>query len=433
MHCLVVGSAPLRDRVADAWPNDYVVAVNGGIWNCARVDAWIVNSRDINAATWSPAQRRLSRLMLETSAGRDVPLAVFLTKHQDAGEWTRRFLRDQGTVVGRVIEIANDDRRALEADAGARAPGMTAHAISAGMFAVAWCFHRGAAAVRLEGISWEPGYAYLPGETIYGRGHKAGDKEALRRLMARYPGRLIHTLAEEHTSMAKNVARPTTRTVGQRNAQTAARPNQSTTRTPPASRQTAAAREPAGRQVAGRTTAPQQTRARAAATSVEPRRGAANRPTAENVERSRAARRAAVSDLTPASERERRIQRAREAREARPAGNKSLQVIATELTFYNNKRRKPGEVFELRKVTDFRESCMAWAEKDGEEFVASQTDMDSARMRVADLDQDDNAREIAEQLDENEAAIGEETLEDERIAQSIGPRPKDNNPLDVDE
>lgn len=69
--------------------------------------------------------------------------------------------------------------------------------------------------------------------------------------------------------------------------------------------------------------------------------------------------RRATSQLTPAAERARKTEQRKVATAAAvPKKADPLTVRATELTYYNNKRRKPGETFQLRQATDFRESCM---------------------------------------------------------------------------
>jgi hypothetical protein len=301
-RCVVVGSAPLsaQIRLAD---DEFVVGVNGGISSVPRVDAWVVNSRNNDAASWSPAQRRLSKLMLAQAAGRTVPLAVFLSKHDEGPPWTLKFLKAQGTLVVRWIEFADANaRRAMELKVGARTPAMSKHALSAGMTAAAWCFAEGADTVRLEGFSWVSGYQYLPGELIPNRGegsrgHAAGDKEAIRLLTGRYPGRLLHSLTAEDSTMAK---KPTT----------------------------------------------------------------TQRPKADPDAGARA--RAAKEALSPAGERERKLalkRRQKEAADVEAAKPTSrLMVRATELTYYNHARRRVGQVFQLREATDFRESCMEWVD-----------------------------------------------------------------------
>lgn len=293
-RCLVLGSAPLPNGlIVDA--REYVVAVNGGISSWPLVDAWVVNSRNIASSSWSPPMRAHSTLMLQQAAGRRVPLAVFLTKHDDAHEWTLKFLAKQRTEVLEAIVIHNEGRRELEARAGARTPDMTKYALSAGMFAVAWCFHRGAATVRLEGFSWEAGYNYQPGVRVNTRGHVTGDKEALRRLERMYPERLIHRLTTEESMAPKKKGPP------------------------------------------------------------------AKRPTAARAVSARADRKSARAATTPAAERAKKVAAA-EVAAARPAPKARPRMVrATELTFYGNRRRRAGEVFQLRQDSDFRASCMEWA------------------------------------------------------------------------
>lgn len=80
---------------------------------------------------------------------------------------------------------------------------------------------------------------------------------------------------------------------------------------------------------------------------------------------------AAKDALSPAGERERRIELARQrkaaAEQARAAEPTGLMVKATELTYYNHARRRIGQIFQLREAADFRESCMEWADPNAPE------------------------------------------------------------------
>lgn len=191
---VVVGSAPLAAPLTI--PDDAIaVAVNGGISSVPRgADlVWVLNARTATDATVAGDKRALHDLMLRQGADRAVRLVVLLSKSDGAAAHTQARLRDQHTAVVAAVEIPHAERRALETAAGARTPDLTKHALSAGLFAAAACLHAGAAVVRLEGCSWEGGYAYLPGADVR-RGHDYGDKRALRALMARYGARFIHSL-----------------------------------------------------------------------------------------------------------------------------------------------------------------------------------------------------------------------------------------------
>lgn len=163
---------------------------------------------------------------------------------------------------------------------------------------------------------------------------------------------------------------------------------------------------------------------------------ASGRPSAERVADARASRSSAKDALSPAAERQRRVERKQEEAARRPRrDNGRLQVRATELTFYNNKRRRPGEVFELREETDFRESCMEWADAKAREAVVAPIDQDGAKMRAADLDRDDEAAEIVDQLDENEQGGEHREPANPLGARAAGRRagkPSDDNPLGVE-
>ncbi len=192
--CVVVGAAPLAAPFNQG--DVVVVGVNGGISSTVRCDVWVVNARSANDATVGGRKGRLHRLMVEQAAGRDVPLAVFLTKDERAGPHLRQVLARQQTRVGTVLELAQPERVGLETAAGARDGSLEKHALSAGLSATALCLLAGAASVRLVGFSWTPGYAYAPKDpAVTARGHEHGDKVALRLLEARYGAQLVHSLS----------------------------------------------------------------------------------------------------------------------------------------------------------------------------------------------------------------------------------------------
>lgn len=285
--CLVVGSAPTSTPIVAARP-ECVLAVNGGISSVPHADIWLVNARG-TMGEWGPELRALHVDMLRQGQNRTVDLVVLLTKHEEAAGFTLQRLRKQATRWATVIEIHNERRRDLETEAGARDASMTREALSIGMFAVCWAFLNGAASVRMEGFSWEPGYAYRPGEPFKVRGHKAGDKQALVRLLERYQGRLFQSLSKESSMASKNASK---RSSG----------------------------------------------------------GAATKP------------RKATAQLNPAAERKAKTDRRKTEQQAeadaRISKRSALRVRATEMTYYNNKRMRPGEEFMLREESDFRESCM---------------------------------------------------------------------------
>jgi hypothetical protein len=205
-HCVVVGSAPLQTRVT-VNATDYVVAVNGGIASCPIVDAWVLNARSQQDAATCGSKAWLHRAMLEQGRGRRVEMLVLASKGAGAVFTAQHRLSGLRVSARRVRAIENDERREMETQAGARDGSMKEHALSLGLFAACWCFLEGAETVRLEGFSWAGGYAYLPDTPIPVRGHAAGDKQALGRLAARYPERLIHQLTKE-PAMAKPTSRP---------------------------------------------------------------------------------------------------------------------------------------------------------------------------------------------------------------------------------
>ena len=190
----VLGAAPLA-KGAPLFVDGRVVAVNGGISSVkGNPDVWVVNSRSSQFEQWGPSRRRLAHLMLKQGAGKTIPLAIFLAREPEAPRTTLGILSTYGTRIEQWHMLTQLDRRLLELESGARGDKNAKDAMSAGVTATAFALLAEAAAVRLLGFSWNPGYAYLPGERIDARGHVPADQAALRRLEARYGTRLQHDL-----------------------------------------------------------------------------------------------------------------------------------------------------------------------------------------------------------------------------------------------
>lgn len=190
----VLGAAPLgKDDPATV--EGRLVAVNGGISSVrGNPDVWVVNSRSSQFEQWGPSRRRLAHLMLKQGAGKAIPLAVFLAREPEAPKTTLALLSGYGTHVMAWHMLTQIDRRLLEAQSGVRTDKHAKDALSAGVTAAAFALLAGAAEVRLLGFSWNPGYAYLPGERIDARGHVPADMRGLTLLQARYGTRLRHSL-----------------------------------------------------------------------------------------------------------------------------------------------------------------------------------------------------------------------------------------------
>lgn len=192
--CVVVGSAPMPAPLVLS-SREVVVAVNGGISSTpARCDVWVLNAREGPQPGWGPDQRHVNAAMVAQAAGRHVPLAVLLLVTDDAAEPTQRRVAEQGTRIDAALAINRETRRDVEASVGARSPDMSKHALSAGVTAAVLCLWGGAATVRLEGLSFTPGYAYETPTPVTARGHVGGDVAALLRLEARYGARIVHRL-----------------------------------------------------------------------------------------------------------------------------------------------------------------------------------------------------------------------------------------------
>ena len=190
----VLGAAPLgqHDPVS---VEGKLVAVNGGISSVrGDPDVWVVNSRSSQFEQWGPSRRRLAHLMLKQGAGKVIPLALFLAREPEAPKTTLGLLRTYGTHVMQWHMLTQLDRRLLEAQSGVRSDKNAKDALSAGITAAAFALLAGAAEVRLLGFSWDPGYAYLPGERIDARGHVPADMRGLTLLQTRYGTRLQHSL-----------------------------------------------------------------------------------------------------------------------------------------------------------------------------------------------------------------------------------------------
>lgn len=189
----VLGSAPLEAPLA--LDGRKLLAVNGGISSSAQTpEVWVCNSR-LPPTRWGRERQRLAALMLEQARGRAVPLVIFLAKHAKGPETTLAVLEAQGTHVEAWHALGATDRRRLESAAGARVGEVGGASLSAGLTATALALLAGAASVRLEGFSWVPGYAYMPGKRLVNtRGHVHSDIDGLAMLEARYGAVLAHAL-----------------------------------------------------------------------------------------------------------------------------------------------------------------------------------------------------------------------------------------------
>lgn len=117
--------------------------------------------------------------------------------------------------------------------------------------------------------------------------------------------------------------------------------------------------------------------------------------TAKATPTSKAAKSAARAATTPAVERARKkaANVAATAERAVAKVPKRLMVKATEMTYYGERRRRAGEVFQLRTESDFRESCMEWADgaKPSPRPTVENARPGRLKPNAADLEDDDAA------------------------------------------
>lgn len=193
-RCVVVGSAPLRTRMAPVDHGEFVICVNGAISSVVGVpDLWVLNSK--------PSKAHLHLTMLQQGKGREVRHIAFLRGTiRPTEQDSLRHLRKLGCAWTSWSVIDKPIKRWLEESTCARQPGLGT-ACSAGIFSAALALWSGAANVRLVGLSWIPGYHYLPHtQTI--RGHVVADQRAVQTLLDRHPGRLGGALIPKTMAVA---------------------------------------------------------------------------------------------------------------------------------------------------------------------------------------------------------------------------------------
>lgn len=195
-RCVVVGSAPLRTSVADIDAGDITVAVNGGIASLTgrRADVWVLNSK-AQDRPGSPDLKRMHGLMLDQAKTAQTGHLLLLRGPKVASEpETLETLRIRGASWQTWSVLDKPTKLWLEVECCGR----TDKPCSSGILTVAsvlWC---GAAAVRLVGFSFAPGYHYLPTTPAprWWRDHVEADRRALRVLRGTYGARLSGTLVE---------------------------------------------------------------------------------------------------------------------------------------------------------------------------------------------------------------------------------------------
>lgn len=191
---VVLGSADLVDPL-ELEPGEALITVNGSLSSAPTLepDVHLINARLGPHVTWNHARRALNAAMVRQSAGRHVGVLAFLPVQENAEHAQAAALAAQGTTWGQAVTIVKSTKVLLCHRTGALHRDDDRHlGVSAGMLGVILAIWAGAPRVRLEGFSWDAGYAYLAPELVpvNSRGHIRGDRAALENLTRRYPGRL---------------------------------------------------------------------------------------------------------------------------------------------------------------------------------------------------------------------------------------------------
>ncbi len=187
--CVVVGSAPLPTPTAHVEPGEFVIAVNGGISSCpGAADLWVLNSKlqDKRGENVKP----LHRSMIQQGKGRTAAHLLLLRGPKVASEqYTLDTLQALGTQHLTWSVLDKTTKLDFEKSLCER---KETKPCSAGIFSVALALHCGALHVRIVGLSFKPGYHYLPNAepSAWWRDHIEADQRALKALSARFGARL---------------------------------------------------------------------------------------------------------------------------------------------------------------------------------------------------------------------------------------------------
>lgn len=196
-RCVVIGSAPLRTKHAEIAADELTMPVNGGISSLAgTADVWVVNSKAQDAA--GASIRPLHKQMLEQGRHRTAGHLMLLRGPKVASEQlTLTALVAMKCSYHSWSVVDKATKRWIEGELCDRRDDKKP--CSSGVLAVAMALYAGAAAVRLIGFSFSPGYHYLPKERPekWWRDHVDADRRALSVLSARYAGRLSGDLVRE--------------------------------------------------------------------------------------------------------------------------------------------------------------------------------------------------------------------------------------------
>jgi len=194
--CVVVGSAPLKTPTAEITQGEFVIAVNGGISSLpGAADLWVLNSKlqDKRGENVKP----LHKSMISQGKGRTAGHLLLLRGPKIASEqYTLETLDKLGTRYLTWSVLDKPTKLEFEKSICERTE---RRPCSAGIFSTALALHCGASSVRLVGVSFTPGYHYLPKAEpqSWWRDHVEADQRALRALSARFGGRLSGAILQK--------------------------------------------------------------------------------------------------------------------------------------------------------------------------------------------------------------------------------------------
>ena len=186
--CVVVGSAPLTTPAAVVAPDEFRIAVNGGIASLPekRAQLWLLNSKDQDRPG-SRTLHEMHRLMLSQANNTGTDHLLLLRGPKVASEaGTLQMLERRGARWLSWSLLDKPTKRWLEGQLCGRVD--DDQPCSAGILAVALACYCEAASVRLVGFSFTAGYHYLPKmrPQSWWRNHVNADRRALKLLSQRY-------------------------------------------------------------------------------------------------------------------------------------------------------------------------------------------------------------------------------------------------------
>ncbi len=196
--CVVVGSAPLKTRVADVEAGEFVIAVNGGISSLpGAADLWVLNSKQQDRPG-DPNLKPLHKAMLSQGKGRTAGHLLLLRGPKVASEgYTLDTLHRLGVQHASWSVLDKTTKREFERQMCKRV--RDHQPCSAGILTVAIALYCGASHVRMVGFSLKPGYHYIKDQqpAYWWRDHLHSDRRALSALTDRYGSALSGDILKE--------------------------------------------------------------------------------------------------------------------------------------------------------------------------------------------------------------------------------------------